>query len=75
MFSTLALFGVFLGRLPMYDTGETKVRARRVVVVGADDSGLAAIRELRRNGSRTVPIAFLGDGTFQPGPLDGQKYQ
>jgi UDP-GlcNAc:undecaprenyl-phosphate GlcNAc-1-phosphate transferase len=37
--------------------------ARRVVVVGANETGMAAIRELQRlrNGSSTVPVAFLDD--------------
>ncbi len=37
--------------------------ARRVIVVGANEAGLAAIRELRRlrNGASTVPVAFLDE--------------
>lgn len=39
----------------------TEPGARRVVVVGADETGLAVIRELQRlrNGASTVPVAFL----------------
>jgi UDP-GlcNAc:undecaprenyl-phosphate GlcNAc-1-phosphate transferase len=41
----------------------TEPGARRVVVVGADETGLAAIRELQRlrNGVSTVPVAFLDE--------------
>jgi FlaA1/EpsC-like NDP-sugar epimerase len=37
--------------------------ARRVVVVGANEAGMASIRELQRlrNGSSTVPVAFLDE--------------
>jgi UDP-GlcNAc:undecaprenyl-phosphate GlcNAc-1-phosphate transferase len=37
--------------------------ARRVVVVGADETGLAAVRELQRqrNGASTVPVAFVDE--------------
>jgi UDP-GlcNAc:undecaprenyl-phosphate/decaprenyl-phosphate GlcNAc-1-phosphate transferase len=37
--------------------------AHRVVVVGANEMGLAAVRELQRlrNGSSTVPVAFLDE--------------
>lgn len=37
--------------------------ARRVVVVGADETGMAAVRELQqtRNGSSAVPVAFIDE--------------
>ena len=42
---------------------QPRADARRVVIVGADSTGLAAIRELHRlrNGSTTVPVAFLDE--------------
>jgi UDP-GlcNAc:undecaprenyl-phosphate/decaprenyl-phosphate GlcNAc-1-phosphate transferase len=44
-------------------TGSADEGARRVVVIGASETGMAAIRELQRlrNGSSAVPIAFLDE--------------
>jgi UDP-GlcNAc:undecaprenyl-phosphate GlcNAc-1-phosphate transferase len=51
---------VLLGHL--FD-GCAEPGARRVVVVGANEVGIAAVRELQRlrNGSSAVPVAFLDD--------------
>jgi UDP-GlcNAc:undecaprenyl-phosphate GlcNAc-1-phosphate transferase len=43
--------------------GRAEPGARRVVVVGANETGLAAIRELRRlrNGASTIAVAFVDE--------------